>query len=60
MNAYFKGFVPHFKQTLEKMQEGEAEEGVALSSGPVPYLQECDVSETADGRKLVMTGIGCR
>ena len=60
MDAYFKGFVPHFKQTLEKMQEGEAEEGVALSSAPVSNLQECDVSETADGCKLVMTGIGCR
>ena len=59
MDAYVKGFVPHFKQTLEKMQEGEAEEDVALSSGPVPYLQECDVSETADGSKLVMTGLGC-
>ena len=58
-DAYFKGFVPHFKQTLEKMQEGEAEEGAVLSSGPVPYLQERDVSETADGSKLVMTGIGC-
>ena len=60
MDAYVKGFVPHFKQTLEKMQEGEAEEGVALSSAPVSNLQECDVSETADGCKLVMTGIGCR
>lgn len=58
-DAYFKGFVPHFKQTLEKMQEGEAEEGAALSSAPVSNLQECDVSETADGSKLVMTGVGC-
>ena len=59
-DAYFKGFVPHFKQTLEKMQEGEAEEGVALSSGPVQRLFKENVSETEDGCKLVMTGIGRR
>ena len=60
MDAYFKGFVPYFKQTLEKMQEGEAEEGVALSSGPVQGIFKENVSETEDGCKLVMTGIGHR
>ena len=60
MDAYFKGFVPHFKQTLEKMQEGEAEEGVALSSGPAQGLFKQNISETEDGCKLVMTGIGRR
>lgn len=35
-DAYFKGFLPHFKQVLSKMQEGEAEEEVVLTSGPIP------------------------
>jgi len=34
-DAYFKGFVPHFKEVLSKMQEGEAAEDVLLSAGPV-------------------------
>lgn len=54
--AYFEGFLPHFKQVLTKMQEGEAEEEVVLTSGPVPDLSKDDVSDTGDGRKLVMTG----
>jgi len=35
MDAYFKGFLPHFKEMLSKMQEGESDEDVVLSSGPV-------------------------
>ena len=31
MDAYFKGFLPHFKEMLTKMQEGEAEEDVVLA-----------------------------
>ena len=38
-DAYFKGFVPHFKKVLQKMQEGEAEEDVLLSVGEVPQYQ---------------------
>ncbi len=34
-DAYFKGFLPHFKQVLEKMQEGEPEECV-LTASPMP------------------------
>ena len=56
-NAYFKGFYPHFKEILKKMQEGEAEEDVLLTAGPVPYsFSRHDVSETGDGRKLVKCG----
>ena len=34
-DAYFKGFLPHFKEVLTAMQEGESEDGVALSATPV-------------------------
>ena len=34
-DAYFRGFLPHFKTMLSNMQEGEAAEGVTLSSGLV-------------------------
>lgn len=59
MDAYFKGFVPHFKQTLEKMQEGEAEEGVALASGLAQCQLKWQISETSDGCRLVMKDVGC-
>ena len=52
-DAYFKGFLPHFKQVLTKMQEGEAEEGVALTSGPIPRERSRDVSEADDGHKIL-------
>ena len=52
--AYFKGFLPHFKEMLTKMQEGEAEEGVVLASGAVNGLVASrDIIETGEGIKLV-------
>lgn len=34
-DAYFKGFLPHFKTVLSSMQEGGTAEGVTISSIPV-------------------------
>ena len=52
--AYFKGFLPHFKEMLTKMQEGEAEDGVVLASGAVNgLLASRDIIETGEGIKLV-------
>ena len=61
-DAYFKGFLPQFKQVLTKMQEGEAEEDVVLTSGPVSgNLEGRGQYETVDGRVVVKTGGGpCR
>ena len=44
-DAYFKGFLPHFKQVLEKIQEGESEECV-LTAGPMPkssYMKQSNL-----------------
>lgn len=38
--AYFKGFVPHFKQVLSKMQIGEAYEDVLLSANGLKQYEE--------------------
>ena len=58
-DAYFKGFIPHFKQVLTKIQEGEAEEDVVLSSGPFDDRGRGSilaVVDDSDGRKILRTG----
>lgn len=59
-DAYFKGFVPHFKQTLEKMQEGEAEDGVVLEVSSYPGDRENGHGKTIeiDGQKLLQAEVG--
>lgn len=38
--AYFKGFVPHFKQVLSKMQIGEANEDVLLAAKSLTQYEQ--------------------
>lgn len=59
-DAYFKGFLPHFKQTLEKMQVGGAEEAT-LSSSPLGaggYLSGASISQSEAGDVILMTSVG--
>ena len=57
-NAYFKGFLPHFKEVLRKMQEGEAEEDVLLTSAAYSDNRFGNLSETDDGGKILKTSMG--
>ena len=54
--AYFKGFLPHFKEMLTKMQDGEAEEDVVLTSGP--YSARGRPLGSDDGKSILMTDNG--
>lgn len=59
--AYFKGFLPHFKEMLTKMQEGEAEEDVVLTSSSFDVrnarLYGC-VENDGNGRVILATDNG--
>ncbi len=55
--AYLKGFLPSFKQKLEKMREGEIQES-ALSAHPAEVMYKPALSQTEDGHRLLMTGAG--
>ena len=44
--AYFKGFVPHFKQVLSKMQIGEANEDVLLKAESLTQIEQQSLTRT--------------
>lgn len=59
-DAYFKGFLPHFKEVLIKMQEGKVETDVVLTSGPFDKRNArfgC-VENDGDGRAILVTANG--
>ena len=58
--AYFKGFLPHFKEMLTKMQEGEAEEDVVLTSSPFEGRKapRCCVENDGNDRVILATDNG--
>ena len=55
--AYFKGFLPHFKEMLTKMQEGEAEEDVVLTSSPFEGRKD-RIESDGNGRVILATDNG--
>ena len=59
-DAYFKGFLPHFKEVLTKMHEGKAEEDVVLTSGPFNLVnaRPDQRSVEVDGRVIQVTENG--
>ena len=46
--AYFKGFLPHFKQVLGKMQIGEANEDVLLSAKSLTQYEQQNLARNGD------------
>ena len=54
-DAYFKGFLPHFKQVLEKIQEGESEECV-LTAGPMPKWENREQGNLHFVEPFVLSG----
>ena len=52
--AYFKGFLPHFKEMLTKMQEGEAEVDAVLTSGPFDSRKATRGCIENDGEGMVI------